>query len=164
MPAGNRIRCQRQGHALVAVILGGRAASFLNQLSSCLDPVVRGVALQGKLDSPLRDKICSNPDFLIGRLVDRRGPGSLFFGSGRFERTNGFLRRRLFLLGLGRRANCVRLRSCAVGPPRGWFRPFAVRLFFCFDFGFSGHVCCLRLSAKSTDEAGVASGFCKPVA
>jgi hypothetical protein len=36
----------------------------------------------------------------------------------------------------------------------------------CFSvsiLGFLATSCCLRLSAKSTDEAGVASGFCKPV-
>jgi hypothetical protein len=141
MSAGNRIRGQCQGHALVAVILGGRVVSFLNQLSPCFDPVVRGVALQGKLDPPLRDKICANPDFFIGRFMDRGGRGS-FFGSHRLDRTNGFLlRRRLFSLGIRCRANCFRFRCrAAVGTASGRFRAFAVRLFFCFDFGFSGHV------------------------
>ena len=142
MSAGNRIRRQRQSHALIAVILRGRAVSFLNQLSPCFDPVVRGVALQGKLDPPLRDKICANPDFFIGRLVDRRtGEEAFWRAAGLIARTVFFFGAAFFSLGLRCRANCFGFRSCAaVGATRGWFRPCAVRLLFCFDFGFSGHV------------------------
>ncbi|MEY2490195.1 MAG: hypothetical protein QOC70_2137 [Verrucomicrobiota bacterium] len=136
MPARNRIRHQLQSDALIAAILG-RAASFLNELSLCFDPVVRRVALQGQLDPPLRDEIGAKPDFFVRRLVDRAGQGSVFW-SGWLAWVNGFLAgRRLFLLGLWSWANGFRFRSGAA--VRG-FRPWGDRLFFCFDFGFSGHV------------------------
>jgi hypothetical protein len=141
MSAGNRIRRQRQGHALVAVILRGRVLSFLDQLSLCFDPVVVRVALQRKLDPSLRDKICANPNFLIGRFVDRRRRRGVL-RSGRLRRTNGFLlRRRFFSQGLRSCVNCFRFRRCAGAQTAGRrFRPLAVGSLFWLDFGFSGHV------------------------
>gem|GEM_PF-6173580 len=44
------------------------ATGLFEQLSPGFDPVVRRIALQGKLDSTLRDKVGSKPDFLIRRL------------------------------------------------------------------------------------------------
>jgi hypothetical protein len=141
MSAGNRIRRQRQGHALVAVILRGPALSFLDQLSSCFDPVVVRVALQRKLEPSLRDKICANPNFLIGGFVDRRRRRSVL-RNGRLSRTNDFLLRRWFFpLGLRSCVSGSRFRRCTgAHSMRRRFRPLAVGSLFRLDFGFSDHV------------------------
>jgi hypothetical protein len=120
----------------IAPGLGACRGSFLDQLTPGFDPVVRGVARQGKLDPSLRDKIRAKPDLFVRWFMDG-GERRRLVGSGRF-RTSGFLLRcGLFLLGLRRCANCFRFRS---GAPASWFRHLAVSLFLCFGFGFSSHV------------------------
>lgn len=115
--------------------LGARGAGFFDQLALCFDPVVGGVACQGKLDPPLRDKIRPKPDLFVRWLRGRSGRRSFFGGGGL---ANGFLLRgRLLLPKLRGRAGCFRFGPGAAG---AWFRSLAVRLFFCFDFGFSSHV------------------------
>ena len=111
---------------------------FLDQLASRFDPVVRGIARQGKLHPPLRDKIRSDPDLFVSWLVGGSGWGR-FLGTGWFDRTSGFLLwSHLFLSGLRSLGNCFWVRSS--GTAASWFRPWAVALFLCFDFGFSSHV------------------------
>jgi hypothetical protein len=120
----------------IAPGLGACRASFLDQLAPRFDPVVRGVAFQGKLDSPFRDKIRPKPDLFVGWFVDgsaRRRLG----GSGRLWTSGFLLRRGLFLPELRCCANCFGFRSAVAA---SWFRPMAVSWFFCFGFGFFSHV------------------------
>jgi hypothetical protein len=122
---------------LIAPGLGACGAGFFDQLPFCFDPVVGGVACQGKLDPSLCDKIGAKPDLFIGGLRDRsRLPG--LFGGGGLARTNGFLLRgRLFFPGRCGRADCFRFGPSAAG---ACFRLLTVRLFICVDFRFSSHV------------------------
>ena len=69
--AGNRIRRQRKGQRFGRCDSMSGAVSFLNQLS----PVLRSSRARSRLRGeswipPFRDKIGTNPDFFIGRLVN----------------------------------------------------------------------------------------------
>jgi hypothetical protein len=160
MSAGNRTCQRRQGHRSVAVIYESfwRASS-----TSC-----RLASIQSCVESPARESWSRRSAIKYARIRISSSDGSwidaaagVFFGEAGLLARAVFFESAFLRLGLGAAA----IASASISVSRAIAcNPLLFAGFTVSIFDFLATSCCLRMSAQSTDEAGVASGFCKPVA
>lgn len=164
MPAGNRIRRQPEGHALIAVIY--------DALPLASSTSWRFASIQSWAESPCRESWSRRSAIKYARIRISSSDGSVVASRDAFARPGGLLAEAgfffeavfffrgaagaVFRLGFGSTIPSV---ARAVGS-----RPAGSVSFPDSVLDFLATCCSLQLSAQSTDETGVASGFCKPVA
>lgn len=164
MSAGNRIRRQPEGHALITVTYG---TVSLASSTSC-----RFASIQSWAESPCRESWSRRSAMKYARIRISSSDGSAATSRGAFARPGGLFAEAGFFFGAlfffrGGAGALFRLGFDSTIPSvarAAGSRPAGSVSFPDSTLDFLATCCSLRLSAQSTDETGVASGFCKRVA